>query len=228
MRLLFSVMILLLLSGLPQIAAAQQLELQDGSYNYRNQNCPAVQISFPVEQKTLARAWRDYLRRKYDVKLKGIGILGTRDLLSAVNAPFPEVGGPGNMDFFTHFAAQNEGIIRMSVFASIGDTFIGPWNQHAGPYQTTRNIVGAFLSEFIPDYYAAELKNARKEVDALKKALSTYRRTIERNERTVLKLQKENKDLEERIREEEAGLDKALRDLEVMEQRWRNAKRNIN
>ena len=66
-----------------QINAQSQIQSFESTIEHNDAQRPCIQVNLDPEPKTLKKAWKNYLKDNYGVKLKGIGFFSNKDLLSA-------------------------------------------------------------------------------------------------------------------------------------------------
>ena len=126
---------------------------------------PCLSVNLDPEPKTLKKAWRDYLKDNYDFKLKGIGFLRNKDLLSAEEIVVEELSS-SQMDFYTK-VIENESGSEMSVFVRYGyDIYISK-STHPDQFIKLKSMMEGFMKQYLPTYYAGQLKDTEKRVEEL-------------------------------------------------------------
>ncbi len=175
-------------------ANAQSLSIYQGVVDYEKQEYPCIEVRLSPEPKAVKKAWEDFLKKEYDVNLKGIGFLANRDVLQAEAVKFEELTEK-KLDFYTEVVAE-EGMTRMSVFASLGyDIHLAPSGEYASGFRTLENIVRQFLQDYLPEYHNDRIDTLTKEAEDLEKDIEKLDEEQKDNEKRIAELEKELEDL---------------------------------
>ncbi|MCO6478441.1 MAG: hypothetical protein J5I94_17555 [Phaeodactylibacter sp.] len=205
----------ILILALPMLSIAQIVEVANSTIKYDKAERPCIMVELEAGPKTLKGAWKDYLKDKHDVKLKGFGFLANKDLLDAEEVQFEALSDKA-MNFYTHFDEKKDKT-QMCVFASLGyDIYLSP-GEYPKEYRAMRKIVDDFISDFVPRYYEQQVEESEEqlsgleaEIKSLKDDISNNEKQIEKNRKEIEKLRKENIGLS-------AGLDKKAKRLQEVE-----------
>ncbi|MEJ1223665.1 coiled-coil domain-containing protein [Sediminicola sp. 1XM1-17] len=204
---------LMTVSGL----TAQTIEPQDGTITHNDKLRPCIAVSLDPKPDELKEAWRDYLDDNYDFKLKGIGFLQNKDLLSAEEVTINKIS-PDKMEFYTHIVANELGS-EMKVFAVLGEeNYIGRENMRK-QYKALNGIVQNFLKEYLPVYYREMLEDTTKNFEDLTKDIEDLNEEIVDDTERIEKLKKEIEDLNDDIESNKETLEKTKETLTVTEKR---------
>ncbi|MEM6265046.1 MAG: hypothetical protein AAGI38_21225, partial [Bacteroidota bacterium] len=88
--------------------------------NHKDIDHKAVEVTFVEEPKEVKSDWDRYLRKNYDVNLKGNGFLANKEVLTAEEVVIPGIS-PKKMDFYTQIIpGDEEGTSVLRVFADYG------------------------------------------------------------------------------------------------------------
>ena len=58
---------------------AQTYKIDTSAITFENVNRPCLTVKYDASPKTVKKAWDDYFKKYYDVKVKGIGFLTNKD-----------------------------------------------------------------------------------------------------------------------------------------------------
>ena len=158
---------------------------------------PCIQVNLDPETKTLKEAWRAYLKDNYDFKLKGIGFLSNKDLLSAETITVTQISSK-EMDFYTQIIEDENGS-EMKVFVRYGyDIYI---NKEGTPndYYALAEIVESFLKYYLPIYYKGRVNDTEKRIIKLRDESNDLEKEIAEDSNRIANLKQEIKDLEEEL-----------------------------
>jgi len=181
----------ILFFGYYQTVRAQTFILENTQISFDSKLRPALAANIEPEAKSFKKAWAHYLKKTHQVKLKGIGFLVNRDLLSAKDVIVAAVSSK-RMNIYTRIMETSDGS-EVKLFASFGyDIFIGPEN-YPNEYASMQAILNTFLIENLQNYYNNEIKETSKRITGLQKEKVRILKAIRSN--TVI-IEKSLEDLE--------------------------------
>lgn len=205
---------------------SQSISPLDGTINHNEKSRPCLVVNVDPEAKTLKKAWSDYLKDNYDVKLKGIGFLSNKDLLSAEQIVIPVIS-PNALDFYTEIIENASGS-QMKVFASFGYDIYIDASSMPKEYVQLRKIMDDFLQSYIPNYYQELIKDKEKVVKSLNKDQSKLQKSIKKDTRSVEKMTKKMESLNSDITKNKAELEDTESKLTNRNQQLNELKTKLN
>lgn len=208
------------------ISYSQSISPIDGTVNHNKKSRPCLEVNVDPEAKTLKKAWKNYLKDNYDVKLKGIGFLSNKDLLSAEQIIIPVIS-PNALDFYTEII-ENESGSQMKVFASFGYDIYIDASSMPKEYVQLRKIMDDFLQSYIPNYYQELIKDKEKVVKSLNKDQSKLHKTIKKDTRSIEKMTKELESLNSDIKKNKLELEETESKLKNRNQQLNELKTKLN
>lgn len=152
------------------LLAAQHLSAQStlpyaGTIVHNNAARPCLVVNVDPEPDLLKDAWRDFLKENYDFKLKGIGFLSNKGLLSAEQVVVGQLSSK-EMDFYIHVIEDENGS-EMKVFAAFGyDMYVDSISMPA-EYRELKTILERFLRNYLPEYHQELIEEKEKRVREL-------------------------------------------------------------
>ncbi len=196
------------------ITVAQEVKLKDTTINYKSEEHTAIYTSIEPNAKTIKKAWQDFLKDTYDVKIKGIGFLVNKDVLNGEEVTFS--GLPiKNINLFTKVVEEGE-ISNVSIFAfdKRGDFL----NAELYPemYEGLKEVFNAFLDSFLPTYYREQVNEAQENVNNLKDDISDLEENIDDNQDKISDNRKEIEKLLEEIDDMESQVEDKSKLLKEM------------
>lgn len=200
--------------------SAQTLSIEQSTFEHKGQARPSVQVIVDVPPKFLKKEWVDYLKDEYGVKLKGMGFLSNKDMLTAEEAILPPLSGKA-LDLYTYFSADN-GITTFNVFAAYG------YDMYAGSGKFTRDldklqsITHDFLQQLLPEYYQEEVSAASERVDDLTDEVDDLTEGIADHKEEIEQLRKEIASKEKKLEERKTELERAKAALEKAQTNAKN------
>jgi hypothetical protein len=202
---------------IPSGMNAQDLTPSEGMIVHQDAPRACWEVHVDPEPKTLKKAWKEYVKDDFDVKLKGFGLLTNRDLLSAEVAVVRPVS-PEPINFYTHIVEDMNGS-EMKVFAELnpGD-YIGPDN-HAAEFRAMQKILDEFLAEYLPTYYQGRVNDAEKRMVELANEREDLKKEITRDSEKISKLEDEIEQARLELKTNQDQLDLAESKLEARKQK---------
>lgn len=201
-----------------QVNAQSSIEPFDTTIDYDKAQRPCIQVNLDPEPKTLKNAWRDYLKDNYDFKLKGIGFLSNKDLLSAEAITVNQISSKA-MDFYTHIVEDENGS-EMKVFVRHGyDIYISKEDQ-PNEYEALREILESFIKTYLPKYYEDKINDTEKRVNELTEERNDLKKKIEENSSKIEKLKNEIKQEQKELKSKKTQLETTERKLMKRKEKW--------
>ncbi|MCJ7467283.1 MAG: hypothetical protein MUO53_11400 [Maribacter sp.] len=201
-----------------QVNAQSSIQPFDTTIDYDKAQRPCIQINLDLEPKTLKNAWRDYLKDNYDFKLKGIGFLSNKDLLSAEAITVNQISSKA-MDFYTHIVEDENGS-EMIVFVRHGyDIYVAKEN-HPNEYEALREILESFIEYYLPKYYEGKINDTEKRVNNLTEERNDLKKKIDKNSYKIEKLKNDIEQKEEELKSNKTQLEITERKLIKRKEKW--------
>ena len=194
---------------------AQSLTVENSTTKYDDKNVAAVKVVMNPSPEKVKEEFKDYMKDKYDVKLKGIGFLANRDVMYAEQVDIPAVSNK-TMDFRTKVVERGEAT-EMTVFGSFGyDMDISP-ERFPNEYQELKEITVNFLNQFLPNYYQDRIDETQEMLTDLTKDREKLQDDIKDNEKEIKELQKENEENQKNLEELNSKITEAETKLKTRE-----------
>lgn len=164
-------------------AKAQTIKIDTTQISFENKLRPALGANVDPEPKPLKKAWAAYLKKKYDVKIKGIGWFANKDLLTAQDVTIATISTK-RMNLYTRIIETTSGS-EIKLFASFGyDIFIGSSN-YPIEFSALQNMLNTFLLQNLNEYYSDEEKATSKRIKSLNKEKISLLKSIEKNQSRI-------------------------------------------
>lgn len=176
---------------------AQAIVPKNGTISHNNKLVPCIMVSLDPKPDDLKEAWRDYLNDTYDFKMKGIGFLQNKDLLSAEEVSIKKIS-PNKIDFYTNIIENDLGS-EMKVFASFADEKYFNQKDLRKEYKALSGIVENFLETYLPTYYKDMLKDTQNNFEDLTKNMTNLNKDIVDDSEKIEELKKEIEDLNKKV-----------------------------
>ena len=97
---------------------SQSVDLSSTTVKHNKKQRDAILAEIEPAKKTVKKAWKNYLKDNYDLKLKGFGLLTNKDVLYAEDVKLNTLSDK-RINFYTKFE-ETENTTKMIVFASFG------------------------------------------------------------------------------------------------------------
>ncbi len=190
-------LIFVILLGIAINARSQVYSIKDGSFVNNDMARPCITVEFEPDAKEAGDEWKNFLKKKYDLKLKS----DKKDDLIAEACVFPAISSR-TMDLITRFEKNKEtNTTKMHVFVSFGYDMYVSKNEHPTEYNALMGIVKEFSVEFLRKHYSDKLKDmnddllqTEKEKEKTIKNNEDLANTIEKNKQTIIDLTKQNEE----------------------------------
>jgi len=169
---------------------AQTYKIDTSTITFENVNRPCLTVKYDASPKTVKKAWDDYFKKTYDVKVKGIGFLTNKEVITAIDMSLPAISEK-RMNMYASVVDAPGDRSELSYFMSFGyDFFIGPEN-YATEFAAMKKILNDFSVEFLTDYYYSEASRMTSEIKKLEKDISQNNKSIKKNTKKARKESKE-------------------------------------
>lgn len=198
---------------------AQLVSVQDGNLKTNESEQTCVQVVMQPEAKEVKRAFKDFLNDEYDVKLKGIGFLSNKDVLTAEQTNISVISDK-MMDLSAQVIEVNDKT-QMCIAGSFGYDIAIDRYDYPQEYRAMRNIVLDFLDVYLPNYYQDRIEEKQEIVTNLQEERSDLTEDITDNKEEIEKLKKENEKLMKELEDTKKQLKSQTAQLE-------NRKKNLN
>lgn len=169
---------------------AQTYKIDTTTVTFENQQRPCFRVKYDASPKTVKKAWDDYFKKTYDVKVKGIGFLTNKEVITATDITLAPVSEK-RMNMYASVVDAPGDRSELSYFMSFGyDFFIGPEN-YAAEFTAMKKILNDFSVEFLTDYYYSEASRMTNDIKSLEKDIKDNNKSIKKNTKKARKESKE-------------------------------------
>lgn len=177
-----------------QVHGQSSIQATDAFVDFDGAQRPCLQLHLDPEPKTLKKAWKDYLQDHYDLKLKGIGFLSNKDLLSAEEQNVAQISSK-LLDFYTQIVEDQNGS-EMKVFVRYGYDIYMTEANNPNDYAAVHGIINDFLKFYLPKYYQEKINDTEKRVEELVKETSKLNEEIADDTEKISVLKQEIEEME--------------------------------
>lgn len=168
---------------------AQTIKIDTTQISFENKLRPAIGALVDPEPNTIKKAWKNYFKKNFNVKVDGFGFLQNKDILKATDVMIAKVSDKRiNINIrVTETASGSE----LKVFSSFGyDIFIGQ-NNYPKEFEATQQILTDFLITTLSSYYNDEIKATTKRIKSLNKDRTKKLKQLNKNDKKIIKLTSE-------------------------------------
>ena len=176
--------------GLCLQTTAQTYKIDTAKINFENKERPALYVKYDAPPKTVKKAWDDFFKKNYDVKVKGIGFLTNKEIITATDINIMAISDK-RMNLYASVTDAAGDRSELKYFMSFGyDFFIGPDN-YATEFAGMKKILNDFSMEFLTNFYYSEASRMTREIKGLEKDISKNNKSIKKNTKKARKESKE-------------------------------------
>ena len=166
--------------------SAQTYKIDTAKINFENKERPALYVKYDAPPKTVKKAWDDFFKKNYDVKVKGISLLTNKEIITATDVIIMAISDK-RMNMYASVTDAAGERSELKYFSSFGyDFFIGPDN-YAAEFAGMKKILNDFSMEFLTDYYGSEASRITNDIKRLEKDISKNNKDIKQNTRKAKK-----------------------------------------
>lgn len=174
-------LLLLLVTVLSLKANSQTYHIDTTSITFENKLRPCFSVDYDGEPKTVKKAWSNFLKKKYKIKTKGIGLLSDKDIIKSEDVTISSISDK-RMNMYARITDLSAGS-DMKYFMSFGyDFFIGPDN-YPKEFEGMKKLLNDFSVEFLNKYYGDETSKILKQIKHYEKDIKKNNRIIKKNEK---------------------------------------------
>lgn len=170
--------------------SAQTYKIDTSTITFENANRPCLKVTYDASPKTVKKAWDEYFKKTYDVKIKGIGFLTNKDVITGTDISLVAVSDK-RMNIYAAVADAPGDRSELNYFMSFGyDFFIGPENYPA-EFAAMKKILNDFSVEFLTEYYYSEASRMTSEIKKLENDIKDNNKSMKKNTKKARKESKE-------------------------------------
>ncbi|MEO6252117.1 MAG: hypothetical protein ABIO79_02395 [Ferruginibacter sp.] len=165
---------------------AQTYKIDTMTISFENKQRPSLYVKYDASPKTVKKAWDDFFKKHYDVKVKGIGFLTNKEVITATDVIITAISDK-RMNVYASVTDAPGERSELNYFMSFGyDFFIGPDN-YATEFAAMKKILNDFSMEFLTDFYGSEASRITREIKGLEKDIKKNNKDIKKNTKNARK-----------------------------------------
>lgn len=224
-------LVIVAISCFAYFGKAQVYSIKDGTAVNNDMARPCITVEFEPDAKEAGEEWKNFLKKKYDFKLKS----EKKDDLIAEECVFPAISSR-TMDLITRFEKNKEtNTTQMHVFVSFGyDVYVSK-TDNPTEYNALMSIIKEFSVEFLRKHYNDQLQEmnddlmqTEKNKEKTIKSNEDLASTIEKNKQTIIDLTKQNEDNVIQIENNKKAIETLTQDITVKKEAVQKLSNLIN
>lgn len=178
-------MILLFVMAISLHTKAQTYKIDTSEITYENKLRPCLNVNYDAAPKTVKKAWDKFFKKNYDVKIKGIGFLTNKDIITGTDVTIAAISDK-RMNIYARITELATGS-ELKYFMSFGyDFFIGP-TEYPKEFEGMKKILNDFSVQFLNDYYADAASSLTSKIKSQEKDIRKNDKSIKKNTRKARK-----------------------------------------
>jgi len=159
--------------------SAQTYHIDTTNISFENKLRPCFKVAYDADPKTVKQAWSKFLKKNYQIKTKGIGLLSDKDIISTQDVTIHSISDK-RMNIYASITGMGSGS-EMNYFMSFGyDFFIGVDN-YATEFEGMKKLLNDFSVEFLNTYYGDETSRILKQIKHFEKDIKKDNKSIQKN-----------------------------------------------
>ncbi len=164
---------------------AQTYKIDTSKITYENKLRPCYTVKYDATPVTVKKAWDKFFNKYYNVKIKGIGFLTNKDIITGTDITIADISDK-RMNIYARITDVAGGS-ELSYFMSFGyDFFIGP-EEYPKEFAGMKKILNDFSVEFLNEYYADEVSSITSKIKSLEKDIKKNNKSVNKNNRKAKK-----------------------------------------
>ncbi len=167
-------------------ATAQTYKIDTSTITFEKKQRPCLSVQYDASPKTVKKACDDFFKKNNDLKIKGIGFLTNKEVISAIDVNLPSISDK-RMNLYVSVTDAPGERSELKYFTSFGyDLFVGPDN-YPTEFAAMKKILNDFSMDFLIDFYGSEASRVTREIKGLEKDISKNNKDIKKNTRKARK-----------------------------------------
>ncbi len=172
-------LLLLLLVFISSQVNAQTYKIDTTEITFEKKLRPCLAVKYDAPPKTVKKAWDDFFRKYYQVKIAGISLVANKEIITGTDVTIAAVSDK-RMDLHASIIDVAGGS-GLTYFMSFGyDFFIGP-KDYPTEFAAMKKILNDFSMEFLNDYYGSKASDIIKKIKGLEKDITKNDKTVKKN-----------------------------------------------
>lgn len=174
----------ILILGLLQTTVAQKsaYTIKNSHVDFQGDKRSCVHVEVDPGLKLTKKAWENFLKEKYDIKMKG------KLEMQAKEVRFVKIS-PAIINFYT-IISGDESFSHIDLLLSFDKKNFARPENNPSEFENMKLLLEEFLPEFLKDYYVSEIKASAKDV---KKARKAQKKLVAANKKLTKQIAKNSK-----------------------------------
>lgn len=173
-----------------QTAQAQDFAMTTGNVVHKDASRTAIQVVMEPPTDDVKKAWEDFMKDKYDIKMKGNGWFSNKDVLFAEEVTISPISTK-SLNFYTRIVEKGDNT-ELSTFASLGYDIYLNEKDYLKEFIQLQQLTKDFVDEYLPNYYLAIVEETQSKLNDFEKNRGKLQDNISDNNKKIEKLSEEN------------------------------------
>jgi hypothetical protein len=167
-------------------ANAQTYKIDTSTITFEKKQRPCLSVQYEASPKSVKKALDDYFKKNNDLKMKGIGFLTNKEIISAIDVNLPAISDK-RMNLYVSVTDAPGERSELKYFTSFGyDFFVGPDN-YPTEFAAMKKVLNDFSMDFLIEFYGSEASRITSEIKGLEKDISKNNKDIKQNTKKARK-----------------------------------------
>lgn len=208
---------------------SQSLDPVESKIEYKDEYAQCWKVLVSPEDDETKKAFKRFMKKRYDVKLKGIGMFSNKDVMEAEDVEISAISSK-RLNFYVS-VIDVDGLTEIKVFGNYGYSVFFDKEKFKDEYQALRTILVDFMNSYLPEYYQDRVKDAQKKHDEfvekgedLEEDIADDKKEIEKLKREIEDLQKELEENKEQIKQSKKNFNKTEEQFDELKSLLRKVK----
>ncbi len=163
----------------------QTIRIDTTQISFENKLRPCLGVQVDPTPTLLKKSWVSYLKKNYQIKLKGGGLFSSDEVLKSENVTIGIISEK-HLNLYTRITPTSSGS-AMKVYACFGyDYFIGH-ERFPKEFTALQTLLNNFLFDFLNDYYTQVSKDASKELKQFNRQKTKILKSIDKSTKKIEK-----------------------------------------
>ncbi|MBS4043255.1 MAG: hypothetical protein KGZ59_05515 [Chitinophagaceae bacterium] len=163
---------------------AQVFKIDTSEITYENKLRTCLSVNFDADADFVKKAFKDYCKENFDVKIKGYGFLSNADIVSAEDAIINIISDK-RLNIYNRVIEMPNGGSESKLFISFGyDFFLSP-ETFPNEFTSMYNMFNNFSTKMLLDFYDTDIKSMNKKIKKVNRDTKSNSRDIKKYTKKV-------------------------------------------
>ncbi len=162
----------------------QIYSILNAEITFENKLRTCLTVEYDANPNFVKKAFKDYCKDNFDVKIKGYGFLSNADILLAEDAVINNVSEK-RLNIYNRILETPSGGSESKLFISFGyDFFVSP-TDFPDAFTNMYNLLNNFSLKMLMDFYAEDVEDMNKQIKKINRDTRSNERTIKKYSKRV-------------------------------------------